>query len=207
MLFRSMKSFLGNILFLLLLTVPSGTVFAEDEELEVGRYTVKGTVVDENGDPLPGASVWVVGATIGAGTNANGEFAIRLNEGREYTLRVSFTGYIPEEVKVNRQTGAQPLHVILKPAENELNEVVVTGARIARPLKEVPVLTRVISQKDIQALNPMSIETLLQYELPGLQITYNSMSRMPQIKYQGVDGEYMLFLIDGEKFVDRKSVV
>ena len=101
-----MKSFLGNILFLLLLTVPSGTVFAEDEELEVGRYTVKGTVVDENGDPLPGASVWVVGATIGAGTNANGEFAIRLNEGREYTLRVSFTGYIPEEVKINRQTGA-----------------------------------------------------------------------------------------------------
>lgn len=194
-----MKSFLGNILFLLLLTVPSGTVFAEDKELEVGRYTVKGTVVDENGDPLPGASVWVVGATIGAGTNANGEFAIRLNEGREYTLRVSFTGYIPEEVKVNRQTGAQPLHVILKPAENELNEVVVTGARIARPLKEVPVLTRVISQKDIQALNPMSIETLLQYELPGLQITYNSMSRMPQIKYQGVDGEYMLFLIDGER--------
>ena len=51
-----MKSFLGNILFLLLLTVPSGTVFAEDKELEVGRYTVKGTVVDENGDPLPGAS-------------------------------------------------------------------------------------------------------------------------------------------------------
>ena len=32
-----MKSFLGNILFLLLLTVPSGTVFAEGEELEVGR--------------------------------------------------------------------------------------------------------------------------------------------------------------------------
>ena len=45
----------------------------------------------------------------------------------------------------------------------------------------------------------MSIETLLQYELPGLQITYNSMSRMPQIKYQGVDGEYMLFPIDGER--------
>ncbi|RRD79280.1 TonB-dependent receptor [Tannerella forsythia] len=194
-----MKSFLSNILFLLLLTVPSGTVFAEGEELELGRYTVKGTVADENGEPLPGASVWVVGATIGAGTNANGEFAIRLNEGREYTLRVSFTGYIPEEVKVNRQTGAQPLHIVLKPAQNELNEIVVTGARIARPLKEVPILTRVISQKDIQALNPMSIETLLQYELPGLQITYNSMSRMPQIKYQGVDGEYMLFLIDGER--------
>ncbi|MDO4704445.1 TonB-dependent receptor [Tannerella sp.] len=194
-----MKSFFGKILFLLFLTVPSGTVFAVDEGFEPARYTVKGTVVDENGEPLPGASVWVVGATIGAGTNANGEFAIRLNEGREYTLRVSFTGYVPEEIKVNVPMKGEAIQIALRPAQNELNEVVVTGARIARPLKEVPILTRVISQKDIQALNPMSIETLLQYELPGLQITYNSMSRMPQIKYQGVDGEYMLFLIDGER--------
>lgn len=39
----------------------------------------------------------------------------------------------------------------------------------------------------------MNVETLLQYELPGLQIGYNSMSQMPEISYQGMDGEYMLF--------------
>lgn len=173
---------------------------AAENANEAARRTVKGVVYDENGDPLPGASVAVVGTTLGAGTNSNGEFVILLNESKTQKLRVSFTGYCPEEIEVKEPSGnAAPVVVRMKPAENQLNEVVVTGTRVEKPLKEVPVLTRVITQKDIQVLNPMNIETLLQYQLPGLQIGYNSMSQMPEITYQGVDGEYVLFLIDGER--------
>ena len=157
-------------------------------------------VIDENGEPLAGASVLVVGTTIGAGTNANGEFSILLRDDCEQTLRISFMGYQPEEIQVNLRTRRNVTpRVQLYPAQNELNEVIVTGARVERPLKDTPILTRVISQKDIQALNPQSMETLLQYELPGLQIVYNSMSQVPEIKYQGMEGEYVLFLIDGER--------
>lgn len=187
------------IILVSLLTVASAAVFAENDN-EAARRIIKGTVLDENGEPLPGASVMVVGTTIGAGTNANGEFTLQLRENKEHLLRISFTGYRPKEVKVNPQAKLySSLQVKLKQAENQLNEVVVTGSRIEKPLKDVPVLTRVITQKDIRMVNPMNIETLLQYELPGLQIGYNSMSQMPEIKYQGVDGEYLLFLIDGER--------
>ncbi|HBX45341.1 MAG TPA: TonB-dependent receptor, partial [Porphyromonadaceae bacterium] len=173
-----------TIIFLLL-TVTMVTVFAENDH-DADRRTVKGIVVDENGEPLPGASVLAVGTTIGAGTNAKGEFSIQLRDDKEQVLRISFTGYQPVEMSVNLKTKPDlSPRIQLQPAPNELNEIVVTGARIERPLKDAPVLTRIISQKDIQALNPMSIETLLQYELPGLQIVYNSMSQLPEIKYQG----------------------
>lgn len=189
-------------ILLLLLTVAVATVFAEGTTGGNDRYlyAVKGIVTDENGQPLPGAAVKVTGTTFGAGTNTDGAFILRFEDRKERTLKVSFVGYDPQEVKVVPGSGnAAPIEVRLTPASNPLNEVVITGSLTEKPLKEVPVLTRVISQKEIQALNPMSIETLLQYELPGLQIGFNSMSQLPEITYQGMGGEYILFLIDGER--------
>lgn len=189
-------------ILLLLLTVAVATVFAEGTTGGDDRYlyAVKGIVTDENGQPLPGAAVKVTGTTFGAGTNTDGAFILRFEDRKERTLKVSFVGYNPQEVKaVPGSDNAAPIEVRLTPASNPLNEVVITGSLTEKPLKEVPVLTRVISQKEIQALNPMSIETLLQYELPGLQIGFNSMSQLPEITYQGMGGEYILFLIDGER--------
>ena len=195
-----MRRVLCFLLFLLAAAVP--TVFAEEvDERDSNRYrySILGDVVDENGQPMPGATVRVLGTTFGAGTDSDGEFVIRLENAKEYTLLVSFIGYESQEIKAVPAVRPPRLHIRLVPSSNQLNDVVVTGSFVAKPLKEVPVLTRVISQKEIQALNPMNVETLLQYELPGLQIGYNSMSQMPEISYQGMDGEYMLFLIDGER--------
>lgn len=181
----------------IILAVAFVTAFAENTN-NAARYTIRGAVFDENGEPMPGASVVIVGTTLGVGTNSDGQFILRVNENKAYKLMVSFTGYLSTEVSA-RSTDKEHVTVQLSPAENQLNEVVVTGSRVERPLKDVPVLTRVITQKDIQVLNPMNIETLLQYELPGLQVGYDSMSQLPTITYQGVGGEYLLFLVDGER--------
>ena len=162
-------------------------------------YIIKGIITDEHNAPLPGASVKVLGTTFGAGSDSQGEFIIRMENTTQRTLNVSFVGYQPQEITITPSLSPAPLYIRLQPSSNQLNEVVVTGTFIEKPLKEVPVLTRIITQKEIQALNPMSIENLLQYELPGLQIGYNSMSQLPEITYQGMGGEYILFLIDGER--------
>lgn len=192
-----------SILFFLL-TVASVTVSASDNDNEAARRTIRGTVVDEQGEPLPGASVIVAGTTIGAGTNANGEFVLLLREAGSQTLRFSFTGYLPQNVQIDSKT-TNKVNVQLKPAENQLNEVVVTGSRIEKPLKDIPVITRVIASEQIRKINPPDIQTLLQYELPGLQIGYNNMSQMPEITYQGVGGEYLVFLVDGERISGEGS--
>lgn len=193
-----MKQVFFTIILLLTVTM-SVTVFATkiDDDTHI---TVKGIVYDENGKPLPGASVIIVGTTFGVGTNSNGEFIIAMDEKGKQLLRVSFVGYKSQEISTSEvENMGKKVEIRLMPADNMLNEVVVTGNVLEKPLKEVPVLTRIITHKDIQVVNPLNVETLLQYQLPGLQIGYNSMSQQPEIKYQGVDGEYMLFLIDGER--------
>lgn len=191
------------VLLFCMITVAMTTVRADNindrSDANRYRYAIRGIVTDENGLPMPGATVRILDTTFGAGTNTGGEFTVRLENTREYILQVSFVGYESQNIKTLASVDPVPLQIQLKPSANQLDDVVVTGSFIEKPLKDVPVLTRIISQKEIQALNPMSIETLLQYELPGLQIGYNSMSQLPQISYQGMDGEYMLFLIDGER--------
>ena len=190
----------------MLLSVWNTTAQADDYNGDnaIVKRTIKGVVLDETGTALPGASIIVEGTTIGAGTNAKGEFTLQLREKGAQRLRISFTGYETQEYLVDASDNSL-VTIRLTPSENLLTEVVVTGSHTEKPLKETPVLTRVISQRDIQTLNPMDIETLLQYELPGLQIGYDNMSQLPTITYQGVGGEYLLFLVDGERISGEGS--
>ena len=71
---------------------------AEEETSSAVVATIRGVVLDETGAPLPGASVWVKGSTIGAGTNANGEFVLSLRKSGRQVFRFRFTGYKPKAV-------------------------------------------------------------------------------------------------------------
>lgn len=169
-----------------------------EEEGTAAVRTIRGVVLDEKGQPLAGASVWVKGTTIGAGANTDGEFVITLRREGGEQLYVSFTGYIPQEYTLKAEEG-HSLEFRLKPALNALDEAVITGTRTYKPLKEVPVLTRVVSQEDILRVNPMDLQSLLEYEMPGLQFGRAHGSNLPTLKFQGAEGSYVLFLLDGER--------
>jgi len=113
-------------------------------------------------------------------------------------LRVSYLGYTPRLITVPA-SGHPPLKIKLQPSETALNELVVTGSRYERQLKDVPVITRVISREEIETVNPVDFTTLLEYTLPGIQFYYNTMSQVPEITYQGMDAKAVLFLLDGER--------
>ena len=89
--------------------------------------------------------------------------------------------------------------MVLELTTGRLNEVVVTGSRIEKPLKDVPIITRVIGKDEIAAVNPIDVISLLEYTLPGIQFFYNSMSQTQEISYQGMDSKSVLFLVDGER--------
>lgn len=80
----------------------------------------------------------------------------------------------------------------------QLNEVVVTGTRTPKLLKDSPVLTRVISAADIRKSDATNISDLLQTELPGIEFSY-SMNQQVSLNMQGFGGNAILFLIDGER--------
>ena len=93
---------------------------------------VSGTVIDENGEPVTGASVFAKGiATIGTATDLNGKFSLSV-PGSVKTMVVSYIGYVNAEVAASENA-----RVTLTPDTKALNEVVVTAFGISRDRKAI----------------------------------------------------------------------
>jgi hypothetical protein len=88
----------------------------------MAQSIVKGTVNDEAGEPVIGATVKVVGAQSGAITDFNGNFSVEA--GSNATLEVSYVGYVTEKVKVG---GRNNITVVLREDAQMLNDIVVVG--------------------------------------------------------------------------------
>lgn len=144
------KSFLSAIFF-----VASIGVYAQ---------SVSGTVSSDDG-PLPGATVVVKGTSTGASTDFDGNFTIAANDGD--VLEVSFVGFLTQEVTVS---GQDQISVVLA-ADNELEEVVVTGYGSQRQVE----VTSAVVKVEAEDFNKGAINNaagLLQGKVAGLQI-YN----------------------------------
>ena len=87
---------------------------------------ISGTIKDPTGEPLAGASVWLLETREGTVADETGAFALYLDKSGSYTMRASFVGYDEQTLAVATST-AQPLNIILQPAENLLHELTVTA--------------------------------------------------------------------------------
>ncbi|MDO5075141.1 MAG: TonB-dependent receptor [Bacteroidales bacterium] len=190
-----------TILTALVLSTPI-VVMAENG---MENHVVQGVVIDEMGHPLPAAAVRVLGTTQSTGTSSKGEFRLSLSKAGRRTLLVSYVGYTSQHVEI--EVGAQnsPLRIQLHPTLGTLGEAVVTGSRMERQLKDAPVITRVIGRAEIERINPLDMNGLLQYTLPGIQFRFNTMSQTATMTYQGMNSKMVVFLIDGERISGESS--
>jgi TonB-linked SusC/RagA family outer membrane protein len=146
------------ILFLLCL-LPMGAL---------AQSVVKGTVVDEAGEPVIGASVQVQGAKTGAVTDFNGNFSVQA--GSNATLVISYVGYETEKVSVQ---GRSNINVTLREDVTTLNDVVVIGYGTQKK-KLVTGATVQVKGEDIAKLNTTNALEAMQSSSPGVQITQSS---------------------------------
>lgn len=79
-----------------------------------------------------------------------------------------------------------------------LDDVVVTGTRTPKLLKDTPIQTRLITADDIEKADATNVEDLLQQELPGIEFSY-AMSQQKHLNFSGFGGQGILFLVDGER--------
>ena len=145
-----------------LLSIIIGTV-----SLSAQQYTMNGTVVDENGDGLIGASVRVKGSSDGVMTDIDGNFALKVQTGG--TITVTYIGYVPQEIPV---TGQNNIKVTLQPDQQVLEEVVVVGYGTMRK-KDLTGSVVQINPDKIADQNPATVQDLLR-GTPGLQIDRKS---------------------------------
>ncbi|MGV3556631.1 TonB-dependent receptor [Larkinella arboricola] len=129
---------------------------------EINRE-ITGKVLDEKGQPIPGASVIVKGTTLGTSTNAEGEYILSLPDDKDAII-FSFVGYVPQEVLVGTMTN---LVVTLKVDEKALEEVVVVGFGQQKKVSVTGAVASVTSEV-LQQSSSASLANSLSGRLPGL---------------------------------------
>jgi len=84
---------------------------------------ISGTILDDQGQPLPGANVFQKGTTNGTQTDFDGNFSLTISD-LNATLTISFIGFTTQEIPVNGQTN---FTISLVASAAALDEVVVVG--------------------------------------------------------------------------------
>ena len=90
--------------------------------LKAQNLSLKGSIKDESGSGLPGASIVVKGTTLGVVTDNEGNFSLEAPKGG--TLVISYVGFDNQEISINDNT---PLSILMTTQGKALNEVVVVG--------------------------------------------------------------------------------
>ena len=136
--------------------------------LGMNAQTVKGTVNDEAGEPIIGATVKVQGSNEGTVTDFDGNFSVKASSNA--TLNISYVGYVSQQVKVG---GKSNITVTLVEDNTTLNDVVVIGYGVQKK-KLVTGATVQVKGEDIAKLNTTSALEAMQSSTPGVQITQSS---------------------------------
>lgn len=159
-----------------------------------------GKVLDEAGLPLAGATVRIMDDDRAVISDAEGCFVFNADVSDRVKVRISFVGFITETVMLEESDGraGQRNVVTLRPEPTELNEIVVTATRTPKTLKEVPVVTRLLTVENIEKADASNIQDLLAEELPGLEFGF-TMGNETSLTMGGLGGNAVLFLVDGER--------
>ncbi|MRX67296.1 TonB-linked outer membrane protein, SusC/RagA family [Flavobacterium resistens] len=130
--------------------------------------TVKGTVTDQNGLPLPGANVVVKGSTKGVQTDVDGSFSITVAD-NVTKLVVTYIGMEDQEVSV----GSSPLKIVMKEAGQKLDEVVIGYGKSKK--KDLTGSVASISKDNLNLGGTVSnVGQALQGRASGVQVQQNS---------------------------------
>ena len=134
----------------------------------MAQSILKGTVNDEAGEPIIGATVKVQGSQKGAITDFNGNFSVEAEPNA--TLTISYVGYETQNVNV---AGRNDIVITLKEDNTTLNDVVVIGYGTMKK-KLVTGATVQVKGEDIAKLNTTNALEAMQSSTPGVQITSSS---------------------------------
>lgn len=159
-----MKKKFDHLLFLMLIFFVQ-TTFAQN-------ITISGTVNDNGGQPLPGASVFIQGTSSGGVTDFDGNFSFTASDTAGKLLVVSYVGFKQQEISL---TGSdQQINVVLLEDSNNLDEVIVVGSSITQERKKLGNAITTVKSVELVKAAPLNVTTSLQGKVPGAQITQNS---------------------------------
>ena len=171
---------------------------------EAIKVTITGVVTDENGDPMPGATITIANSTQGTVSDIDGNFSIDVAEGE--TLLISFIGYTTKSILVGNQS---QLTIAMELDDTSLEEVVVVGYGTQKKRD----VTGSVVRADIEAFREspnVNIAQSLQGSVPGLNVgQVNRAGASPSISVRGrttlSGNQSVLIVVDGIIFTGSMS--
>ena len=128
--------------------------------------TVTGTVTDEQGEPLAGASVMLKGTHYGVSADIDGKFAIAIHH-TDPELEISYVGMHPRTVRLTAENIGRPLDIRLETNASTMDEVVVTGYQNIKRENATGSYT-IISGDEINKRHNADVTSSLEGNIPGL---------------------------------------
>jgi outer membrane cobalamin receptor len=202
--------FLGqlNIILLLLLVTSSnasalptvGSTKKHSKSAKAGMIT--GTVTDAiSNEPLPGARIAVVGTRTGAISRFDGSYKLKLDPG-DYSLKVSYVGYIDSVVHLTVSDGNQTVNIALRPSMKEVTVSAKTengseaSAMVA--IKQADAEINAVSARTIEVSPDLDVADVSQ-RLSAVSLTRDATGEAQYAIIRGMDKRYNYTTVDGIK--------
>jgi len=137
------------------------------------QTTVNGTVNDQNGEPVAGANVVIIGKAVGTVTDFDGNFVLQTSEQPPFQIRVTSIGY--SDYIANITSNNQTISVSMQESQTLLDEIVISASRTPERIFESPVSVERFGLREIKSTTAPTFYDGLQ-NLKGVDINTNSLT-------------------------------
>ena len=152
--------------------IQDNIIILQENRVEQPRFrTLRGTVRDENGEPIPGVTVLIKGTLIGVSTAIDGSFTLDL-PGETEVLQISFIGMETQEIKISPQMNE--LNVVMRPHISELEEVIVSTGYTQTAKWRATGSVAVVDKKVFENKALPTMDKLLQGQIAGVSVQARS---------------------------------
>lgn len=159
---------------------------AKKENSDDADYMLSGKILDENGQPLPGVTISLLGGNRQGVSDFDGQFYVQLPSGK-HTLRISYLGYKTQDITVENQVSVT---IKMQPDLAKLDEIVIIGYGTTTKRTSTGSVVK-ITAEDIEKQPVTNILQTLQGRTPGVFVTQTS----------GYAGSDMNISIRGRNFI------
>lgn len=135
---------------------------------------ITGTVTDDTGEPLAGASIMIKGVNTGTVTDIDGKFSIAVSQ-KDPVIKVTYVGMLPFEKTLTDADMSHSLDIVMIPNAAVMDEVVVTGFQNIKK-ENVTGAFQQVSAKDLDSRTVSSLAENLEGKVAGMVVSGNDIT-------------------------------
>jgi iron complex outermembrane recepter protein len=172
--------------------------------IQAQNATIKGTIKDDSGIPLPGATIQVMGSKMAGVTDSAGNYLISVAPGK-YIINISYAGFSSQRINIEAaENGIVQQDVILVSAGDLANVVVVGSRNLSRTKVETPVPVDIIPiAQVISDLGQVDLNQILNFIAPSFQSARQTIAdgtdHVDPAQLRGLGTDQVLVLINGKR--------